>query len=126
MAAKLKREASAIRERYATHQREARRLAREMKEHLQPDQKRITKSCGEIWRSSRCTSKSVWWGEELGGTVCPKMFPRIEVGERPVCPDFRSKASKLALVKQPESFSLSDQQDVLNLPRVAAFVLNRE
>ena len=36
MAAKLKREASAIRERYAMHQSAARRLAQEMNEYLEP------------------------------------------------------------------------------------------
>ena len=36
MAAKLKREASAIRERYAMHQSEARRLSREMNKYLEP------------------------------------------------------------------------------------------
>ena len=36
MAAKLKREASAARERFEMHQREARRLAREIKEYLEP------------------------------------------------------------------------------------------
>lgn len=38
MAAKLKREANAVRERYDTHQREAQRLAREMKQYLEPGQ----------------------------------------------------------------------------------------
>lgn len=36
MAAKLKREASAVRERYAMHQSAARRLAQEMNEYLEP------------------------------------------------------------------------------------------